>query len=185
MNPVSRFRFLSLLLTAALFVFLISCQKKNPPAAEGLAIPATDRVAPSPAASSQTVLHKTFSVSTSATFPFEIPAHIAIPRLHGNYRSFVKQLGMPSDDDSANVDFLILTADQYADFTQGHAGEPLFSADASRDQDVNVSLPPSQNQSQKYYLIFRNTPGWRFEKTRASRLHRRFLAVFRLISDFG
>ena len=158
MNQASRFRFLALLLTAALFAFVISCQKKNPPAAEGLAIPATDRVSPSPAASSQTVLHKTFSVSTSATFPFEIPAHIAIPRLHGNYKSFVKQLGTP-DDDSANVDFLILTADQYADFTQGHAGEPLFSAAASRDQDVNVSLPPSQDQPQKYYLIFRNTPG--------------------------
>ncbi len=157
MNPISRFRFLSLLLTAALFV--ISCQKKNPPAAEGLAIPATDRVAPSPAASSQTVLHKTFSVSTSATFPFEIPAHVAIPRLHGNYKSFVKPLGTQSDDDSANVDFLILTADQYADFTQGRAGEPVFSVDASRDQDVNVSLPPSQDQPQKYYLIFRNTPG--------------------------
>jgi hypothetical protein len=158
MNQVSRFRFLGLLLIATAFLFVASCQKKNPPVQEEV-VPAADRVAPSPAASSQTVLHKTFSVSTSATFPFEIPAHTAIPRLHGNYKSFVKQLGTQSDDDSANVDFLILTEDQYADFTHGHAGEPLFSADAAHDQDVNVSLPPSQDQPQKYYLIFRNSPG--------------------------
>ncbi|MGA2921358.1 MAG: hypothetical protein ABSE28_09650 [Candidatus Sulfotelmatobacter sp.] len=158
MNQVSRFRFLPLLLVGALFFFVASCQKKNPPAREE-AVPTWDRVAPSPAASSQTVLHKTFSVSTSAMFPFVIPAHTAIPRLHGNYKSFVKQVDTQSDDDSANVDFLVLTEDQYADFTRGHAGEPLFSADASHDQDVNVSLPPSQDQPQKYYLVFRNSQG--------------------------
>ncbi len=158
MNPVSRLCFLSLLLVSALFFFVASCQKKNPPAQEEI-VPATDHVSPSPAASSQTVLHKTFSIATSATFSFEIPAHAAIPRLHGNYKSFVKQLGTQPDDEGANVDFLVLTEEQYTDFTHGHAGEPLFSAGASHDQDINVSLPPSQDQPQKYYLIFRNSRG--------------------------
>jgi hypothetical protein len=35
----------------------------------------------------------------------------------------------------------------------------LFTADASHDQDVNVTLPPSQDQPRKYYLVFRNSPG--------------------------
>ncbi len=159
MNQILRIRFLPLFLISALFFSVAACQKKNPPSQEEVVVPAEDRVARSPAASSQTILHKTFSFSTSATFPFEVPAHIAIPRLHGNYKSFVKQIGTPSDDDGANVDFLILTEDQYADFVHGHAGEPLFSADPSNDQDVNVSLPPSDDRPQKYYLIFRNSPG--------------------------
>ena len=108
---------------------------------------------------SQTILHKTFSLTTTASFPFEIPAHAVTPHLHGNYKSFVKQISADASDDSANVDFLILKEDQYADFVHGHAGEALFSADASHDQDVDFSLPASQDQPQKYYLVFRSSPG--------------------------
>ena len=134
-----------------------ACQKKSPLAEE---VPATtDHVAPSPVGSSQIVLQKTFTVSGSAKFPFEIPAHAATPRLRGNYKSFVGQPGVQSNDDTANVDFLILTEDQYADFAAGRASEALFSANAAHDQDVDVSLPASQDQPQKYYFIFRNTPG--------------------------
>ncbi|MGA7358230.1 MAG: hypothetical protein WBW70_05215 [Candidatus Sulfotelmatobacter sp.] len=158
MNQKTRFRFLPLLLVAALFVFTSACQKRKPPTEEEEVLP-MDRVAPSPAASTQTVLHKTFSVNTSTTFRFEIPAHAAMPHLRGNYKSFVNQLGAQASDDSANVDFLLLNEDQYADFVHGHAGEALFSADASHDQEVNVSLPPSQDQPEKYYLVFRNSTG--------------------------
>jgi hypothetical protein len=139
-------------------VLVTSCEKKKPPAEEEVVLP-MDRVTASPASSSQSVLHKSFPVTSSAVFPFEIPAHIVMPHLHGNYKSFVKQLAVQADDDSANVDFLILSEAQYADFIHGHAGEALFSADASHDQEVNFSLPASQDQPQKYYLVFRNSPG--------------------------
>ncbi|MGB7601243.1 MAG: hypothetical protein WBM24_13110 [Candidatus Sulfotelmatobacter sp.] len=151
-----RSRFVLLIVVAALAFFITSCQKKKPPSEE-VALP-TDRVAASPSGS-QTILHKTFSVATSASFPFEIPAHASMPRLHGNYKSFVKQISADANDDTANVDFLILKDDQYADFVHGHAGEALFSAAASHDQDVDFSLPASQDQPQKYYLVFRNSPG--------------------------
>jgi hypothetical protein len=144
-------------LVVALALSAGACQKKSPPAEEVPA--ATDRVAPSPVGTSQIVLQKTFTVSSSAKFPFEIPAHAAMPHLHGNYKSFVRQPGVQSNDDTANVDFLILTEDQYADFAAGRASEALFSANAAHDQDVDVSLPASQDQPQKYYFIFRNTPG--------------------------
>jgi hypothetical protein len=138
-------------------LLVTSCEKKKPPAEE-VALP-MDRVAASPVSSSQSVLHKSFAVTSSAVFPFEIPAHIVMPHLHGNYKSFVKQLAVQADDDSANVDFLILSEGQYADFIHGRSGEALFSADASHDQDVDFSLPASRDQPQKYYLVFRNSPG--------------------------
>jgi len=153
---------LNVLLIGALLMFAASaCQKKKPPAEEMLSV---DRVAPSPVGTSQSILHKTFAVTKSAAFPFEIPAHAAIPHLHGSFKSYTKLVSIQSADESANVDFLILTQDQYDDFVHGRAGEALFSADASHDQDVNVTLPASQDQPQKYYLIFRNSPGGEAKK---------------------
>ncbi|MFY9947902.1 MAG: hypothetical protein WAK27_04340, partial [Candidatus Sulfotelmatobacter sp.] len=141
---------------AAMAFFVTACQIKKPPSDEVVA--PRERVAASPSGS-QTILHKTFSLTTTASFPFEIPAHAVTPHLHGNYKSFVKQISADASDDSENVDFLILKEDQYADFVHGHAGEALFSADASHDQDVDFSLPASQDQPQKYYLVFRSSPG--------------------------
>jgi hypothetical protein len=156
MNRKCLGRVLLLAVVAAMAFFITSCQSKKSPSEE-VVLP-MDRVAASPSGS-QTILHKAFSVTTSASFPFEIPAHAAMPHLHGNYKSFVKQISADASDESANVDFLILKEDQYADFMHGHAGEALFSADASHDQDVDFSLPASQDQPQKYYLVFRNSPG--------------------------
>jgi hypothetical protein len=159
MNQKAQIRLLPVLLVAALVLATGACQKKKAPAEEEEKMLPMDRVARSPADTSQQILHKTFAVSSTVKFPFEIPAHAAIPHLRGNYRSFVKDLGVPSNGDIANVDFLILNEDQYADFVGGRSGEALFSADASHDQDVNVRLPPSQDQPRKYYLVFRNSSG--------------------------
>jgi hypothetical protein len=157
MNRPSRSRILLLVVVAAMAFFVTACQSKKPPAEE-VVVPRMDRVAASPSGS-QTILHKTFSLTATASFAFEIPAHAVTPHLHGNYKSFVKQISADASDDSANVDFLILKEDQYADFVHGHAGEALFAADASHDQDVDFSLPASQDQPQKYYLVFRSSPG--------------------------
>ncbi|MGA9509815.1 MAG: hypothetical protein WBV55_14465 [Candidatus Sulfotelmatobacter sp.] len=156
MNLKNRGRFVLLVVLAATASFITACQSKKPPA-DDVVLP-MDRVAASPSGS-QTILHKTFSLTATASFPFEIPAHAAMPHLHGTYKAFVKQISADASDDSANVDFLILKEDQYADFIHGHAGEALFSADASHDQDVDFSLPASQDQPQKYYLVFRKSPG--------------------------
>jgi hypothetical protein len=156
MNYTMRIRLLPILLAAALCFSANACQKKKAPEEQVLPM---DRIAPTPADTTRTVLRKSFALSTSVNFPFDVPSHAATPRLHGNYRSFVRQLGMQPNDDTANVDFLILNEDQYADFIQGHAGEAFFSAAASHDQEVNVSLPPTQDQPRKYYLVFRNSPG--------------------------
>jgi hypothetical protein len=156
MNQPTRIRLVPFLLLTALALPPTACQTKKPPAEEVLS--ARDRVAPSPVGTSQNILHKTFSVKTSVTFPFEIPPHAVRPHLHGIFESFVSKVHGPSDDE-ANVDFLIVNADQYADLASNRPGEALFSVDASHNQAVNVDLPASLDQPVKYYLVFRSAAG--------------------------
>jgi hypothetical protein len=117
----------------------------------------SDHIAGSPVGSTNTILDRTFAVSTLIKVPFEIPAHAATPHLHGTFRSFVQRAGAQSDDDSANVDFLVLNQQQYTELANGRPSEALFSADATHDQEVNLGLPVSQAEPQKYYLLFRNS----------------------------
>ncbi|MGA8764959.1 MAG: hypothetical protein WB562_18965, partial [Candidatus Sulfotelmatobacter sp.] len=42
----------------------------------------------SPVGSNQSVLQKTFVLTTSTSFPFQIPAHAVRPHLHGTFESF-------------------------------------------------------------------------------------------------
>jgi hypothetical protein len=115
-----------------------------------------DHIAGSPVGSANSILHKTFAVATLTKFSFEIPPHAASPKLHGAFRSFVQQAAQ-SGDDSGNVDFLVLNQQQYADLATGRQSEALFSAESTHDQEVNLGLPVSQDQPQKYYLVFRNS----------------------------
>jgi hypothetical protein len=156
MNRETRIRFFLIFVLGMVLFSTSACEKKKAPRPEE---PAVHRDAPPPVASTQTILHKTFAVSTSVKFTFEIPPHVALPHVHGTYKSFVQELGVQGNDDGANVDFFILNEDQYADFAGGHAGEALFSADAAHNQDVDFSLPASQDQPRKYYLVFRSSPG--------------------------
>jgi hypothetical protein len=150
------------LLLSALPLALISCQKKPTTDQQVAAI---DRVGDRPAVSSVNVLQKTFILSTTEAFPFEVPAHVAVPHLHGNYKSYLTKLGVQSSEHSADVDFFVFNEDQYSDFTAGTAGNAVFTSDPSNDQAVDVSLPPSLNESKKYYVVFRNTPGGAAKKT--------------------
>jgi hypothetical protein len=115
-----------------------------------------DHISSSPVGSTASILHKTFAVATLTKFSFEIPSHAATPLLHGNFKSFMQQAAHSSDD-SGNVDFLVLNQQQYADLATGRQSEALFSAESTHDQEVNLGLPVSQDQPQKYYLVFRNS----------------------------
>ena len=117
---------------------------------------ASDHVGGSPVGTSNTILHQTFKVAGIVNLPFEIPAHAANPQLRGTYRSFVKQAGTQSSDTAADVEFLLLNEQQYAEFLNGRSGEAVFSAEDAHNQEVNTGLPPTLDQPAKYYLIFRN-----------------------------
>jgi hypothetical protein len=160
MSLCSRVLVSLVLLTGLLLVFS-ACEKKQP--VEQVA--PLDQVGPATTDASQDVLHKTFTVRTTVAFPFDIPAHSAMPHLHGNFKSYVTKVGIQSNEHSADVDFLLLNDQQYADFTAGNPSDAIFSVDASHEQAVDVSLPPALNQGAKYYLVFRNTPGGDTRKT--------------------
>jgi hypothetical protein len=148
-----RIAFLAL---AIALIFATACDKKRAeqqPAAE------IDRTGISPLGTTQQVLQKNFKVAAPAIFPFEIPAHAAMPHLAGSYKSYVAKVEIQSSQDSANVDFFVLTDDQYAAYSSDGTIDSLFSATSSHDQNIDVSLPPSLTQPKKFYLIFRSTPG--------------------------
>lgn len=140
------------LLVSALILAFCACEKKKVDPVEQPE-PST-RVAPTRLEGSQIVLRKTFAVTNAATFPFEIPAHAASPHLHGLFASFIRGAHVGSDE-AANVDFLILNAEQFDDFVAKRPSETLFSVEASHNQSVNVDLPASFDEPKKYYLIFR------------------------------
>jgi|SRR5208282_1581011 hypothetical protein len=141
-------------LAGAMLLASAACTKDAPPAAASTIAP-SEHVAPSPVGTTQTVLEKTFNLKTTATFPFEIPAHAAEPHLHGIFESFVGQVHRASDD-TANIDFLILNEEQQQDFSSGRESETMFSVEGSHNQAVNFDLPASLGHAAKYYLVFRN-----------------------------
>jgi hypothetical protein len=161
MRSALRFRFprRALPALAAALAFTVACDNKKSPEQSPPPVADFDRAGPSPTGTAQTVLQKTFSIHASEVFPLDIPAHAAMPRLSGNYKSYVSQLGIQSGDHAADVDFFVLTAEQYADYVRDGTIDSLFSANASHDQRVDVSLPPSLTQPKKFYLIFRSSPG--------------------------
>lgn len=118
---------------------------------------ALDHIAESPVGTSSAVVRKTFGVSGPAKFSFEVPAHAASPQLHGTFHSFVRQAGTQSSDENADIDLLLMNADQYADFLRGQPADTVYSVDASHDQDVSFGLPATLDHPVQYYLVFRNS----------------------------
>src|SRR5271157_6651519 len=102
-----------LIVLFALLWFDLACEKDEPEPTS--TVDRSERVAPSPVGTSQTVLEKTFALKDTATFPFEIPAHATMPHLNGLFVSYVGEASGASDD-SANIDFLVLNEDQQTDF---------------------------------------------------------------------
>jgi len=143
----------------SLLVFLCACNKSQP-APHSPAINPLDKV-DSAHVKPINFLHKTFALKKTASFEFEVPAHTALPRLHGTFQSSVPGAGVEnSSDDSANVDLVLLNAEQYADFSHGGAeGTALYTVDPTHDHEVDFLLSPTQEDSATYYLVFRNSPG--------------------------
>jgi hypothetical protein len=120
---------------------------------------AGDLIVRSSATTTGVVVQKILNVATDQNVSFEIPSHIVSPQLHGRYRSFVRQAGGRASNASADVDFRLMTQQQYTDFLNGRPADALFALDASHDQDVKLTLPPSMDEPMKYYLVFHRSGG--------------------------
>ncbi len=77
--------------------------------------------------------------------------------MHGTYRSFVRDSGVQSGDENANVDLLLMTDQQYANFLRGYSTDVLYSVDSSHEQDVSFGLPTTFDHPAQYYLVFRSS----------------------------
>ncbi len=117
---------------------------------------ASDHVGGSVAGTSMTVLQDKFRVAGIMDLPFELPAHAATPQFHGNFRSFIQASGKPTADTDSNVDFRLLNDEEFANFVDNKPSEALFSADATHDQEVNASLPPTLSKPATYHIVFMN-----------------------------
>jgi hypothetical protein len=106
-------------------------------------------------------LHKTFTVKKFAQFQIEVPPHTVIPRIHGTFKSFVPRAGDDNlSDDTTDVGFLLMNADQFADYSHGHGGgTALYAVEATHDHEVEFVLPPTKDDPEKYYVVFVNAPG--------------------------
>jgi hypothetical protein len=146
-------------LAVGMFVVLLACDKQPHQAAKESSNP-LDRI-DSSHQKPINFLHKTFTVKKSAQFPIEVPAHTVIPRVHGTFKSFVPRSGDdPLSDGSTDVGFLLMNAEQFADYSHGHGGgTALYTVEATHDHEVEFVLPPSKDDPEKYYVVFVNSPG--------------------------
>jgi hypothetical protein len=117
----------------------------------------SDHIAPSPVGTSNAIVRKTFAVASTTNFLFEVPPHAASPQLHGTYRSCVRNSGVQSSDDGADVDLLLMNDQQFADYTHGRDADVVYSVDSSHEQDVSFLLPATLDRPVQYYLVFRNS----------------------------
>jgi hypothetical protein len=106
-------------------------------------------------------LHKTFTVKKSAQFSIEVPPHSVIPRIHGTFESFVPRPGDDNlSDDSTDVTFLLMNAEQFADYGRNPGGSTsLYSVETTHNHEVDFVLPPTNDSSAKYYVVFASVPG--------------------------
>jgi hypothetical protein len=152
------FRKLMSVLALAAFLGLLACNKHQAPKVTSNPLDRIDSSRRRPI----NFLHKTFTVKNSAQFAIEVPAHTVIPRLHGTFKSFVPRPGDdPVSDDSTDVAFLLMNAEQFADYSHGRGagGTALYTVEATHDHEVEFILSPSQDDPAKYYVVFVNSPG--------------------------
>ena len=117
-----------------------------------------DRVNQGPRLAPQRVTHGISKLDKSQKFPFDLPAHALTPRLRGNYSSFVQGTGGARiSDESADVELLVMSEEQYDAFTQRRSAESLYAIEPSHDHGVSIALPATQDTGSHYYAVFRRT----------------------------
>lgn len=117
---------------------------------------ASDHVEGSIGGTTMPILHDKFQVTVIVDLVFQVPAHAAMPQLHGTFRSFVPASAKPTGDTDADVEFHLLNNQEYSNFLNAEPSEALFSAEATHDEGINVSLPPTLNKPATYHMVFLN-----------------------------
>jgi hypothetical protein len=115
-----------------------------------------DRVSQGPKLPPQRVTHGLTKLDKNQKLAFEVPPHQLTPKLTGSFSSFVQGAGGARiSDDSANVELMVMTEDQYEAYTQHRSAESLYAIDPSHDHGVSISLPATQETGAHYFAVFR------------------------------
>lgn len=102
------------------------------------------------------VTHGVAKMQTVLKFPFDVPAHVITPRLEGEFSSFMQGSGGERiADESADVELMVMTQEQYDAFEQKRSAESVYAIDPSHDHGVSISLPATQDTPVRYYAVFR------------------------------
>lgn len=99
-------------------------------------------------------LRANFPLKKSAQFTFVIPPHTVNPRLHGSFQSSLVHSGSDNEK-GADIELMLLNAQQYDDFIHGRPGDSTFELQSS-SQTVDYLLPAAHDQPQEYHLVFRD-----------------------------
>jgi hypothetical protein len=101
-------------------------------------------------------LSATFPLKKAAQFTFVIPPHTVSPRLKGSFRSFVKHTGDDPSGQPADIDLVLMNAQQFDDFVHHRSAEATFELESSSSRTVEFLLPSAHDQPQEYHLVFRD-----------------------------
>ena len=117
-----------------------------------------DHVSQGPRLPPQRVAHGISKLDKYERFSFEVPPHALAPRLRGEFASFMQgQGGARISDESADVELLVMTEEQYDAFSHRRSAESLYAIEPSHDPGVSIALPTTQSDGVHYYVVFRRT----------------------------
>jgi len=98
-------------------------------------------------------VHRRLSVETSQIFQFEIPPHAIRPELKGTFRPVATRRN-PS---GPSVEVLLMNDREFARFVSHRPVTATFSSNPSSRGEIRWELQGNARDSQKYYLVFRNS----------------------------
>ncbi len=118
-------------------------------------------VSQGPKLAPQRVAHGISKLEKYQKFSFDVPPHALTPRLQGEFKSFMQGAGGARiADESADVELMVMTEDQYDAFTHKRSAESLYAIEPSHDHGVSIALPTTQADAAHYFVVFtRSTDG--------------------------
>jgi len=117
-----------------------------------------DHVSQGPRLAPQRVAHGISKLDKYEKFSFEVPPHALTPRLRGEFSSFMQgEGGARISDESADVELLVMSEEQYDAFSHRRSAESLYAIEPSHDHGVSIALPMTQADLVHYYVVFRRT----------------------------
>ncbi len=120
--------------------------------------PSVDHITQAPHAAPQRVAHGLIKVDKFQKFPFEVPPHVLTPRLQGEFSSFMQGAdGARISDESADVELMVMTEAQCDDFVHKRGAQSVDAVEPSHNHGVKITLPPSEGEPVRYYVVFRRT----------------------------